>query len=76
MTFKLLRRKYAALKAGVDNTNYIKDIVVKENEKKKLKEELDKKYDYQNKKVVPSDAKVPEEEKEKVIHEFKNFFKL
>lgn len=72
ITHELLREKYRDLQQGIDNTQYIQRAIDRTKRWEDLKAELQQKYDYKNKKIVPADAKV--EDESKVIRKFSSFF--
>ena len=53
-----MRAKHWHLKNGIDNLDYIENCVSLVKRKEELKDELNKKYDYKNKKVVGEDVKI------------------
>lgn len=71
---QLIQAKYKDLKRGVDNVDYIKEAVQRENNKIELKKQLDEKYDYKKKKIVKLDEKIEPNQKDSVIKQFKSGF--
>ncbi|KAL4470263.1 hypothetical protein ABPG74_011874 [Tetrahymena malaccensis] len=72
LTQKVLRAKYRDLKRGIDNTDYIKQAAEIEQSKAQLKQELEEKYDYKNKKLVDASQEV--EDENSVIRSFSSGF--
>lgn len=64
ITFDLLRAKYADLKRGVDNLDYIKKAAEFDIKKKELKAYLNAKYDYKSKKEAGSEVTQGERKEE------------
>lgn len=79
ISHEILREKYMALKEGNDNLDYLERYVKMKKEKKRLKEYLKKKYDYNNKRVINVDNLIEEKknriDKDKFIFEFENQIK-
>ncbi|EAR89581.2 39-S ribosomal protein L47 (macronuclear) [Tetrahymena thermophila SB210] len=72
LTQKVLRAKYRDLKRGIDNTDYIKQAAEIEQSRAQLKQELEEKYDYKNKKLVDANQEV--EDENSVIRSFSSGF--
>jgi uncharacterized protein (UPF0305 family) len=48
----LLRAKWRDLRRGIDNVQYIEDVLETEKKKKELRDKLKEKYDYKNKIIL------------------------
>lgn len=75
ITTHLIQAKYRDLKRGVDNIDYIKETVEIQKKKQALKEKLNEKYDYKNKKIAATDEKIPENKENSFIKQFTSGFK-
>ena len=67
-----MRAKYHDLKRGIDNVDYIKQALEISKNKKELKEYLDEKYDYRNKRVVRGEPTEEERADPNVVIGFKS----
>ena len=72
ITYNLMRAKYKDLKQGIDNIDYIKKAVEIEQKRKNLKEELNVKYNYQEKKIINEGEEIQEGSEDKYIKQFKS----
>lgn len=48
----MLRAKWRDLRRGIDNVQYIEDVLETEKKKKELRDKLKEKYDYKNKIIL------------------------